>query len=77
MGMKMKKATSKRERKYGKTDEDGIKRTKDSKERVVKVIVDYAHIMVFKSKKEADKFINDTNKESERTGAAKTSFVII
>jgi len=73
----MKKATKKRERKYGKKNEDGIRITENSAERVVKVMVDYAHIMKFKNKGDADAFINKTNRESERTGATPTSFIFL
>jgi hypothetical protein len=73
----MKKATSKRDRKYGKKDEEGIKITKDSSERVVKLMVDHGYIMQFKNMKEAQAFMNKINKESERTGTPQTSFVII
>jgi len=73
----MKKATSKRDRKYGKKNEEGIKVSNGAKERVVKLMVDHAHIMKFKNMKEAKAFINKTNKESERTGAHPTSFIFI
>ena len=76
MRMKMNKVT-KRERKYGKKDEDGIKVSKASEDRITKVIVDHAFIMKFKNMKEAKAFINKDNKESERTGNVPTSFIFI
>lgn len=73
----MKKATSKRDRKYGKKNEDDIKVTKETKERVVRIMVDYGMIRKFNTQQEADAFMNTTNKESDKKGMPRTSFVII
>lgn len=73
----MKKSTSKRERKFGKKNEDGIKISKDSSERVVKVMVDGFSIMTFKNIKEAEVYINKQHKEAERLHRPQTSYVII
>jgi hypothetical protein len=75
--MTVKKATSKRDRKYGKKDENGTVVKKAEPDKIVRIMVDYGHIMKFKNNQEAQAFMNKINKEAERTGMAKTSFVII
>jgi hypothetical protein len=76
-GSTVKKATTKRERKYGKKNEDGIRTSKNTDERVVKLMVDYSYIMKFKNKKEAEAFINKIKKEAEEKGQRPTSFIYI
>ena len=76
-GLTVKKATTKRERKYGKKNENGIRTTETSKERVVKVMVENAYIMKFKSLKEAKVYINKSKKEAEERGHPSPSFVFI
>ena len=73
----MKKATSKRDRKFGKKDENNMKISKDSSERVVKVMVDYYTILKFKKLKEAEAYINKQHKESDQSGRPRTSFIIM
>ena len=76
-GSAVKKATTKRERKYGKKTEEGVRVTKNTKERIVKVMVDHSYIMKFKNKKEADAYINKSKKEAEERGHPPTSFVFL
>ena len=69
----MKKATTKRERKYG-------KKITDLKEDVavdIKVMVDYAHVMKFKSIEQAQKFIDKKNKEADKANRPRASFIFI
>lgn len=73
----MKKATSKRERKYGKKNEDDIKTSKDSIERCTKVIVDGYTILKFDSREKAVIYIKKKHKEAEESYSPKTSYVII
>ncbi len=73
----MKKATSKRERKYGKKDAEGLRVSETSKERIVKVMVDFGCILKFKNREEADKYINKQRKEAEDRGQPETSYIFI
>jgi len=73
----MKKATSKRDRKYGKKDSDGIKIKEAEPDKIVRIMVDYGNVMKFKNNKEAQAFISKHNKEAERTGTPKPSFIVI
>ena len=73
----MKKATTKRERKYGKKNQDGVRVSKNTEERIVKVMVDYGMILKFKNMDEAQAHINKSNKEAKENGSPPTSFVIL
>ena len=73
----MKKATSKRERKYGKKNEDGVRVSETVDERVVKVMVDHYSILKFKNRDEAEKFINKRKKEAEARGLPETSYIYL
>jgi len=70
----MKKATTKRERKYGKKEPTG-----DNKkpEEPVKVMVDYYTILNFKSISSAQAFISRKRKEEKEKGSPETSYIII
>lgn len=62
----IKKATSKRERKYGKKNEEGLKVSKPSKkEKKVKLMVDGFSIMEFDNRALADKYIADRIEAAE------------
>ena len=84
----MKKATSKRERKYGKSIEDEVaKKPIESKKKEVKVkkdikgkvrvMVDYAMILKFDNIELAKAHIRNSNNESKEKGYLPTSFVIL
>lgn len=73
----MKKATSKRERKYGKKNDNDIKIKKAEPEKIVRLMVDYGTIVKFKNKSEADSFIKKHNEEADRKGLPKPHFVIM
>ncbi|MAD98981.1 MAG: hypothetical protein Unbinned200contig1002_6 [Prokaryotic dsDNA virus sp.] len=79
----MKKATSKRERKYGKKHvEDEVKSKtkvykKKKKSKKVKLMIDYAYIREFKSEAEADKFINEQNEKADKRKRSRPSFVYL
>ncbi len=75
----MKKATTKRERKYGKKEEkivEEVKIKKKKKERVT-VMVDYGMIRYFPCKEDADKFINKKHKEADKANRPRSSFIFI
>lgn len=86
----MKKATTKRDRKYGKKDENDSEVAKPAKRAVkkpkvldkdktgvFKLMVDYAHIIKFKTQREREDFIKEHDEESKRTRKTKTSFIIV
>lgn len=81
----MKKATTKRERKYGKRNEDGVVEKAPSKKETftkgnskeVKVMVDYAMIIKFKTKDEANEYIDKKKKEAVEKNRRPSSYVII
>lgn len=73
----MKKATSKRDRKYGKKNNDGVKVSKSTNDRIVKVMRDYDTILKFKNMKEARAYINKENKEADSRGLPRASLIII
>lgn len=73
----MKKATTKRERKYGKKTEDGIRITKTSNERIVKVMVDHYTILKFNDTDEAKAYIKRKRDEEEEKGTPPTSYIIL
>lgn len=80
--MKLKKATSKRERKYGKKDETGVQTkrpAKREKKKVVpvKVIVDGYQILEFPSRAKADEFITAKKKIEHDKRLKPTSYVFI
>lgn len=71
----MKKATTKRERKYGKKVED----YKDSKtdEQPVKLMVDGYNVIQFKNKKLANAYIERKHKESLSKRRRPASFIFL
>ena len=75
----MKKATKKRDRKYGKKEEDIIEEVKVKKQRKekVKVMVDYGMLREFPSRELADKYINRQHKEADKANRPRTSFIYI
>lgn len=82
----MKKATSKRERKYGKKHvEDEVKsKTKVYKKKKtkvkpkkIKVMIDYAYIREFKDEVEADEFINKQYEKADKLKRSRPSFVYL
>ena len=74
----VKKATTKRERKYGKKNEEGVKTKAPSrKERSVRLIVDGYTILKFPSLKAAQAYIDKENKISAAKRQKPTSFVFL
>ena len=71
----MKKATTKRDRKYGKKNNDGIEIEKPDKQ--VKVMVDYAYIMKFKNTKEAEAYITKQNRKCKKSGLPPASYIFV
>lgn len=71
----MKKATSKRERKYGKKKND--EPIKEAKKEPVKVIVDYGTVVKFKNLKLAEIFVDKLRKDAEKNGHQPPSCIII
>ena len=69
----MKKATTKRERKYGKKIEES--KTKEPSE--VKVMVDYYSIIKFKTLDAAKAFIDKKTKEAKESNRAPASYIIL
>ena len=72
--MKTKKATTKRQRKYGKKVEDYPERAPDEK---VKLMVDGYTVMTFKNKQAANAYIEKKNKESAAKRKRPTSFIFL
>ena len=68
----MKKATTKRERKYGKKVED----VKEAKPKV-RLMVDGYRIVDFKDKKSADEFIKDRIEKAKEKRQKPTSYVFL
>ena len=78
----MKKATKKRDRKYGKKAEDiveeVVKKKKVKKQQSeVKVMVDYAMIRKFPSREDAKKYIEKQHKEADKANRSRASYVFI
>lgn len=75
----MKKATTKRARKYGKKEEEIIEEEviKKKRKQAVKVMVDYGMIRNFESRKAAEIYINNKHKESDRNNMPRTSYIFI
>lgn len=73
-GKKMKKATSKRERKYGKKPDET---PKEDPKRKVKVMVDGYNILTFKNEIEAHEYINKKHEEAKSKHRPLTSFIIL
>ena len=73
--MSVKKATSKRERKYGKKNTE--EKVEEKKPIPVKVIVDGYRVLNFKSISLAEEYINKKNKEADRLRRKPTSFIIV
>ena len=71
----MKKATSKRERKWGKKAPEEPVET--DKPREVKVIVDGYSILKFKSLDRAQEYIDKKTKEAESKRRKPTSYIIV
>ena len=75
----MKKATKKRDRKYGKKEDTIIEEVvikKKIKEKV-KLMVDYGMIREFPSKAMAEKFINKQHREADSANRPRSSFQYI
>lgn len=75
----MKKATTKRERKYGKTEEKIIEEAEMLKEINVSVIlmIDYGSVIRFENRKEAEAWIDKKHKESDQALRPRSSFTFI
>ena len=75
----MKKATKKRDRKYGKKEEEVIEEViiKKKKKEKVKLLIDYGMLREFPSRADADIFINKQNKEADKANRPRTSFTFI
>ncbi len=74
----MKKATTKRERKYGKKSEDGTIEKKPVKPRKkVRLIVDGYSILEFKTRKEAEAYIESKNAQADEKRQHRASFVFM
>lgn len=78
-GQKMKKATKKRDRKYGKSTDDAIDEVviKQIKKSKVKIMIDYSVIREFKSRSDAERFINNKHKEADKSYRPRSSFIYI
>jgi len=72
----MKKATTKRERKYGKKKED-IEAEKPKPEIQVRVVVDGASILNFRNKHQADAYIKKQRDEAKAKNRMPTSYVFL
>lgn len=73
----MKKATTKRERKYGKKDEEGFQTKKPAKREKVKLMIDGYTIMEFNTRKLAESFISKRLKESAEKNQRPASFIFL
>lgn len=74
----MKKATSKRERKYGKKDsEEGTQVVSPPRGKKVKVMVDGYQILEFKSLGEANEYINRKTKQAIKSRREPASFIFL
>jgi len=71
----MKKATSKRERKYGKKVDDVEEKPNPTKK--VKVMVDGYTILQFKDEVQANEYINKKTKEAQTKNRPAASFIIL
>lgn len=76
-GLHMKKATSKRERKYGKQEAEPTAISKEKKDKSVRVMVDGAHILKFPNRKKAEIFIKKKLKEAEELRRPEPSLIYI
>ncbi len=77
-GQIMKKATSKRERKYGKKDEEGVQTKRPAKkEKKVQLMIDGYTIMEFSSRRAAESFIKSKEKYAKDKRQKPTSFVFL
>ena len=80
-----KKATTKRERKYGKKDEDGIQvkkprnrgRGSSKKTGKVRLMVDGYTVLTFKSREEAEEYIEAKNAKSREKRQRLASFIFL
>ena len=78
----MKRATKKRDRKYGKKAEDIVeevvkkKKVKKLKEKV-KIMVDYAVVREFPCREDAEKYISKQHKEADKANRSRASYVYI
>jgi len=73
----MKKATTKRERKYGKKNKEDDGSQKRPKQEPVKVMVDFASVVKFSNRKMADLFISKLKKEAAERGHPEPSCIIL
>lgn len=75
----MKKATKKRDRKYGKKPEEVIEevKVKKQKKEKVKLMIDYGMVREFPSRELAEKFIKKQHKEADKSNRPKSSFIYI